>query len=256
VPLSADKSDAFYARVEYWLLVTITSKFVVFGRKIGTTAKKITIPFTYIPRSRSASAPLGLSFYSSLKANPDGWFQVYSQMQLKERTLGSLHFDLFMSTVHDLPLNDPMQLHLHISGDISIIKEFHRVVSSARRLGASNAPTLRVFVLRQLVAEPKRGQHGKHEIILAEGQLTPVPPTIDWISYPKGFTGLEWEVKLRWNREDHDIYGSFNSSYLRTKDSLVVAFQPGKFPDMQLLEHEFCHPLNLVTDGWVRTTMF
>ncbi|KAH8830908.1 hypothetical protein DL96DRAFT_1786917 [Flagelloscypha sp. PMI_526] len=184
--------------------------------------KKFVIPFTYAPRMRPFRPIIdNPNFLETVKTAPDEWTEIPSELQLKDNSTPG-------------PCQQAIPFHIQLSGSVATLSEFlppsycnPRISLLPQRrqsehfLLASQEPTLRVSLLRQVVANIREGEAVFKNVRIGEGKLQPLPQVRDECS-----EGL-CEIALGLDREvvkvDSEVlHGGFKTGELTIKDFIVL----------------------------------
>ncbi|KAJ3509157.1 hypothetical protein NLJ89_g5366 [Agrocybe chaxingu] len=232
--------------------------------------KHISVPFTYVPRTRS-HRPIVRSpcFFSSVKTSPEEWYQAVTSLRTRPNAkIDPITCHLFIPAGRIYGLRDKIPFHVQLSGIICTLKDvfagcvsgLDRVLSvdssnttASRRSPAAN-PLIRVYLLRQ-VSVSMKGTSAWRNMILGEGTLAPIPPDLSSCcsltrQCREGHVDWEGEVSCR----DDITVGSFSAANVHVKDFIALSLTPPDRRSSPLLDLQLTIPIRLVTDSWADIT--
>lgn len=235
------------------------------------------IPVKYRPRTRPSRPihPSMTSLFSSLKPLAEEWHQIVTQISPKPNSdMETIHTQFLIPSVQTFGLRDSIPFHIQLTGPLASVKHFlppnedgtnslysdsksygsgsSHSSSSKRSLGSysNTAPTLRVFLARQILVEIN-GRKSWRNSTIGEGNVRPIPPPPTNAATSRPEVSLDWEGEVKC-RDDVQCVG-FKSGNLMVKDFIVLALTPPNPKSSPLLQLQHAHPIKFATDTWTDT---
>ncbi|KAF5338731.1 hypothetical protein D9611_013371 [Ephemerocybe angulata] len=246
------------------------------------------LTFDYLPQSRSRDPTSGIpGSLASIKALPNEWYQCTGTVAVENQPhLEPLTTNLFVPNARVYPITEDIPFHIQVSGRVDSLrasifqtdkapsqtpsptlnfaieskKKKRLSMASTSKTSSSDCPfsslpptscskprALRVSVLRQICVDLK-GKKQVKNVVIAEGDLEPVPPMMtDCYCYPvdHNLEYLSWEGNLKINPDVRT--GGFEGENIKVCDYVTLAIGTSEVPWKDV---KCSIGIKLVTDSW------
>ncbi|KAI0315894.1 hypothetical protein OF83DRAFT_1084650 [Amylostereum chailletii] len=258
LPPSYSYSDGnFIAGCEYSLIIRVTRT----GKFLWRSPKTLSVKLLYAPKSRPHQPILScpFPFNSTIKTLPEEWHQVSSSVTPKANSkFKPIECDLFIPAVQIYAIQDTIPFFLQLRAPTTSLQAFFRPTPTGSALRrwrstgeASKAPTMRVYLKRQVVANTG-GHRSVRSHTIGEGVLCPLPPSavggVPPLHRPgDGIDSVEYEGELQCT-PDVSV-GGFSAGKLLVTDFIVLSLVPAQPLSAEFVDLNHSHSVRIVTDS-------
>ncbi|KIY68698.1 hypothetical protein CYLTODRAFT_350882 [Cylindrobasidium torrendii FP15055 ss-10] len=186
----------------YSLLVTVT--YTRRNLSFIPKAETVRVPLRYIPRARPGRPILHIPLFCGIKTSPEEWQQNISDIKRAPSSIQPpITINVLLPSAPIFGVCDKIPIHVQLSGSLQSLRCLLHGNRSTTTTAESSFEPPKVYLTRQVTIESTPHANTSQSIIIGEGKIMSVPPTLSQIAAADdAFDVLdaEGEVSINCNR--------------------------------------------------------